>query len=161
MRPVPAALLALVLPCLAACFEPAGGRYIIAANTAGLVVVEQVVVNGASASARTTMVPPENKPLPLTGKPPIVQVQHFHEFDCAARQIASRGQRFVLQDGEILDLPASRLKWTRPNPRQLEDDILSVVCDPAVAREKSTRNSFGTVTRRYQRLLREQSAQAS
>lgn len=161
MRPVSTALLSLALTCLSACFEPAGGRYIVAANTAGLVVVEQVVVNGASASARTTMVTPEDKPLPLTGKAPIVHVQYFHEFDCSGRRMASRGQRFVLQDGEILDLPARRLTWTKPGRRQLEGNILAVVCDPAVAREKSTRNSFGAVTRRYQRLLREQAGQAS
>ena len=160
MRPVSTALLSLALTGLSACFEPAGGRYIVAANAAGLVVVEQVVVNGASASARTTMVTPEDKPLPLTGKAPIVRVQYFHEFDCSGRQMASRGQRFVLQDGEILDLPARQLKWKKPD-RQLEGDILAVVCDPAIAREKSTRNSFGAVTRRYQRLLREQAGQAS
>lgn len=141
-RPVFAALAVLSL---GACSE----RYIAHAGEGSLVVVEDMVAAGNSVAARAIHILPSDNYGPLTGKAPMVRMDDYLEFDCGGGRFASRGQRFTLEDGEVLDLPAEQLEWKRPTESSVSAAILEVACDPEKAKAASTRNSLKTVIRRY------------
>lgn len=149
MRPSRLLFGALTVLLLGACSE----RYIASAGATSLVVVDDLVVTGDSAVARVIHVLPPDGHRPLTGKAALTRMDDHINIDCGKGRYASRGQRFILADGEILDLPATRLNWLGPKPGTVSADILDIACDPEKAKAASTRNSLRTVIRRYKAAL--------
>lgn len=135
----------LAVVSLGACSE----RWIASAGENSMVVVDDVVRAGDSVAATAIHILPKDRYRPIDGKAPMARMDDHLEFDCRTGRFASRGQRFTLADGEVMDLPANGLEWIKPREHSVSASIVGVVCDPEKAKAASTRNSLKTAIRRY------------